>query len=250
MISFGIRNPKLLKEALTHRSYINENRLKDLKDNEELEFLGDAVLGLVISDYLYRRYPRYSCGELSKLKGIVVSEPILTRRARNLNVGKYLLLGKGEEQAGGRSRSSILSDALEAIIGALYLDRGLGAARHFILREFGEEINSLVREKYLQDYKGLLQEIIQGRFKRKPSYEGALRLPPLLKKRPNNKILPDSSGRLYYKVIGQRGPQHKKVFTIEARLGKKVIGKGRGKSKKEAEQRAAQQALSKIKNKK
>ena len=215
MISFGIKNRRLLKEALTHRSYINENKLKDLKDNEELEFLGDAVLGLVISDYLYRKYPEYSCGELSKLKGIVVSEPILTRRARNLNVGKYLLLGKGEEKAGGRSRSSILSDALEAIIGALYLDRGLGATRDFILREFGEEINSLVREKYLQDYKGLLQEIIQGRFKRKPSY----------------------------KVIGQRGPQHRKVFTVEARLGKRIIGKGRGKSKKEAEQKAAQQAL-------
>jgi len=215
VISFGIKNRRLLKEALTHRSYINENRLKDSKDNEELEFLGDAVLGLVISDYLYRRYPRYSCGELSKLKGIVVSEPILAKRAKSLKVGKYLLLGKGEERAGGRSRPSILSDALEAIIGALYLDRGLETTRDFILREFGEEINSLVREKYLQDYKGLLQEIIQGRFKRKPSY----------------------------KVIGQRGPQHKKVFTVEARLGKRIIGKGRGKSKKEAEQKAAQQAL-------
>ena len=215
MISFGIKNRRLLKEALTHRSYINENRLKDLKDNEELEFLGDAVLGLVISDYLYRRYPRYSCGELSKLKGIVVSEPILARRAKSLKVGKCLLLGKGEERAGGRSRPSILSDALEAIIGALYLDRGLGTTRDFILREFSEEINSLVREKYLQDYKGLLQEIIQGRFKRKPGY----------------------------KVIGQRGPQHKKVFTVEARLGKRIIGKGREKSKKEAEQKAAQQAL-------
>ncbi len=197
MISFGIKNRRLLKEALTHRSYINENRLKDSKDNEELEFLGDAVLGLVISDYLYRRYPRYSCGELSKLKGIVVSEPILTKRAKILGVGKHLFLGKGEERAGGRSRPSILSDALEAIIGALYLDRGLGTTRDFILREFSEEINSLVREKYLQDYKGLLQEIIQGRFKRKPSY----------------------------KVIGQRGPQHKKVFTVEARLAKGLLGK-------------------------
>ena len=180
--------------------------------------MGDAVLGLLISDYLYRKYPQYSCGELSKLKGIVVSEPILTKRAKILGVGKHLFLGKGEERAGGRSRSSILSDALEAIIGALYLDRGLGAARHFILREFGEEINFLVKEKYLQDYKGLLQEIIQDRFKRKPSY----------------------------KVIGQRGPQHKKVFTVEARLGKRTIGKGKGKSKKEAEQRAAQQALKSV----
>lgn len=216
--NFGIRDNKLLNQALTHRSYINENRLKDLKDNEELEFLGDAVLGLVISDYLYRKYPDYSCGELSKLKGIVVSEPILTKRAQSLGVGKYLLLGKGEERAGGRARSSILSDALEAIIGALYLDRGLETARHFILREFSEEINFLVKKKYLQDYKGRLQEIVQARFKRKP----------------------------LYRVISQRGPQHKKIFIIEARLGKRVIGEGKGKSKKEAEQRAAQQALAKI----
>ena len=222
MITFGIKNRKLLEKALTHRSYINENKLKDLEDNEELEFLGDAVLGLVISDYLYQKYPEYSCGELSKLKGIVVSEPILTKRAKSLKVGKCLLLGKGEEKVGGRSRSSILSDALEAIIGALYLDRGLETVRHFILKEFGEEINSLVKEKYLQDYKGRLQEIIQGKSKRKPSY----------------------------KVIGQKGPQHRKVFTIEARIGKRVIGKGRGKSKKEAEQRAAQQALTAMKNEK
>jgi ribonuclease-3 len=217
--NFGIRNSRLLKQALTHRSYINENRLKDLKDNEELEFLGDAVLGLVISDYLYRKYPQYSCGELSKLKGIVVSEPILTKQAEILGIGRCLLLGKGEERAGGRHRPSILSDTLEAIIGALYLDRGLGTARHFILRRFGGEINFLVKEKYLQDYKGQLQEIIQARFKRKPRY----------------------------KVIGERGPQHRKTFTIEARLGKRIIGKGRGKSKKEAEQRAAQQALMKLK---
>lgn len=220
--NFGIRNSKLLNQALTHRSYINENRLKDLKDNEELEFLGDAVLGLVISDYLYRKYPEYSCGELSKLKGIVVSEPILTKRAQSLGVGEYLLLGKGEERAGGRARPSILSDALEAIIGALYLDRGLETARHFILGEFGEEINFLVKKKYLQDYKGRLQEIVQARFKRKP----------------------------LYKVISQRGPQHRKIFIIEARLGKRVMGEGKGKSKKEAEQRAAQQALSKIESEK
>lgn len=215
---FGIRNRRLLKEALTHRSYINENKLKGLKDNEELEFLGDAVLGLVISDYLYRKYPQYSCGELSKLKGIVVSEPILTKQAKILGVGKRLLLGKGEEKAGGRVRSSILSDVLEAIIGALYLDRGLRAARDFILEEFIKEINSLTKEKYLQDYKGLLQEIIQAEFKRKPGY----------------------------KVVLERGPQHRKTFTVEARLGKMVIGKGKGNSKKEAEQKAAQQALSTI----
>lgn len=220
--NFGIRNSKLLNQALTHRSYINENRLKDLKDNEELEFLGDAVLGLVISDYLYRKYPEYSCGELSKLKGIVVSEPILTKRAQGLGVGKYLLLGKGEERAGGRARPSILSDALEAIIGALYLDRGLETARRFILEGFAREIGSFIKEEYLQDYKGRLQEIIQARFKRKPRY----------------------------KVIGERGPQHRKVFTVEVRLGERVIGEGKGKSKKEAEQRAAQQALVKIESEK
>ncbi len=220
--NFGIRDNKLLKEALTHRSYIHEYRVKGLKDNEELEFLGDAVLGLVISDYLYRRYPEYSCGELSKLKAVIVSEKILSKRAKTLGIGRYLLLGKGEERAGGRDRPSILSDALEAIIGALYLDRGLETARHFILREFSEEIDSLVKRKYLQDYKGWLQEIIQARFKRKPRYQ----------------------------VIGERGPQHRKVFTVEARLGKRVMGRGRGRSKKEAEQRAAQQALVRMESEK
>jgi ribonuclease-3 len=216
--NFGIRSQKILKEALTHSSYVNESKLKGLKDNEELEFLGDAVLGLVVSDYLYRTYPQYSCGDLSKLKSIVVSEPILVRRAKILGIGKYLRLGKGEEKAGGRKRSSILSDGLEAVIGALYLDCGLEAARRFILKEFKNEINFVIEEKYLQDHKGLLQEIVQARHKRKPAY----------------------------KVTSAKGPQHKKTFTVEVRVGTRTMGKGQGKSKKEAEQMAAQQAIRKI----
>lgn len=207
-----------LKKAMTHKSYANENRGENIKDNERLEFLGDAVLDLVISEYIFRHYPDYPEGELAKTRAVVVSAPTLARIAKKIGLGQYLLLGRGEEMTGGRERDSILADAFEALVGAIYLDQGLQIVSQFILDYLVEEISTVERGEHLRDYKTLLQEEIQKR----------------------------SNTRPLYRVVHEEGPDHDKRFTVQVEYKNRIIGTGIGQSKKEAQQRAAADAISKF----
>lgn len=207
-----------LQKSMTHKSYANENRNDHIKDNERLEFLGDAVLDLVISEYIFRQHPEYPEGELAKMRAVVVSAPTLAKVSKNLNLGQYLRLGKGEELTGGRERDSILADTFEALVGAIYLDGGLNAARNFILDNLISEVALVERGEHLQDYKTLLQEEIQKR----------------------------SNTRPLYRVIDEVGPDHNKQFTVQVEYKNRVIGVGTGQSKKEAQQRAAKDAIARI----
>ncbi len=224
-LGVAFRRPRLLAQALVHRSYRPEGeshggRGQELAptSNERLEFLGDAVLGQVVAEHLYRDFPGWSEGELTKLKAAVVSEIALSEVARRLSLGRFLVMAKGEEQSGGRERPSLLSDALEAIIGATYLDRGLRAARELVLRVLAEPMRALERDKHRRDYKTLLQELTQERHK----------LPPV------------------YRVVAEQGPDHDKTFVVEVRFRRHLLGEGAGKSKKQAEQKAAKTALEDI----
>lgn len=211
-LDITLRRPDLLRQALTHKSAEQELHLPS---NERLEFLGDSVLDLVVAQYLYRRHPELAEGDLTKLKAVAVSEPALATVAREIDLGRYLLLAKGEEQTGGRERNSILADAMEALFAAVYLDRGLRITRDLILRLLGGQLEVIERREHEPDYKTLLQEKIQE----------VHRTPPT------------------YRVVSQTGPDHDRTFVAEVRIGRKVLGSGRGKSKKQAEQGAARQAL-------
>ena len=206
------RRLDLLRWAITHKSAEQE---LNLPSNERLEFLGDAVLELIIAEHLYRSHPDLAEGDLTKLKAVAVSEPVLAAIARQLDLGRYLLLAKGEEQTGGRDRNSILADALEAVFAAVYLDRGLRAARALILQLLAGHLDAIERREYEPDYKTLLQEKIQDIHRAPPTY----------------------------RVIAQSGPDHDRTFIAEARIGRQILGRGTGKSKKQAEQAAARQAL-------
>jgi len=206
------RRPALLKQALTHKSAEQE---LNLPANERLEFLGDAVLDLVLAERLYHSHPDLAEGDLTKLKAVAVSEAVLSEVARELDLGRYLLLARGEEQSGGRTRSSILADAMEAIFAAVYLDRGFRAARDLIMRLLGGRLGMIERREHEPDYKTLLQERIQEIHRAPPTY----------------------------RVVSQTGPDHDRTFVAEARIGKTILGSGIGKSKKQAEQAAARQAL-------
>jgi len=208
-------NPDLLVEALTHRSRQGEDEGAAGISNERLEFLGDAVLGQVIASHLYERFPDWSEGKLTRLKAVTVSEVILGKVAQALDLGSYVLLSKGEEQSGGRKRLSLLADAVEAIIGAVYLDQGIEAAHVLVLRLLGLHLETILSDQYEQDYKTVFQELIQERHKQAP----------------------------VYRVVDQSGPDHDRTFVVEAMLGDQILGVGSGKSKKEAEQMAAKQAL-------
>ncbi len=213
-LGLTLKRPELMQQALRHKSAQQE---PEALSNERLEFLGDAVLGLTIAGYLYRTHPDLPEGQLTKVKAVAVSEMMLARVARELQLGEYLILAKGEEQSGGRNRSSILADALEAVIAAVYLDRGLTAARRVILSLFGEPLHIIERSEHEQDHKTLLQEKIQGLHRKPPSYF----------------------------VVSESGPDHDRTFVAEVRLSGKALGRGSGKSKKQAEQSAARDALSK-----
>ncbi|QXM07468.1 ribonuclease III [Crassaminicella indica] len=217
-IGYTFKDIALLNEALTHSSYANENKKRNGKHNERLEFLGDAVLSIVISDYLYNRLYTLQEGELTKIRASIVCEPSLANCSRLMNFGKYLLLGKGEEVTGGRERVSILADTFEAIIGAIYLDGGLSKAKEFILNSLKMTIEDAIEGKIFKDYKTHLQEIIQS----------------------------VNDDKINYEVIDEIGPDHNKVFYVHVKIGNKVLGKGSGKSKKEAEQNAAKEALNKV----
>ncbi len=211
------RHAALYEEALTHPSYANEVGLAF--SNQRLEFLGDAVLQLVVSERLFRRYPNLPEGALTQRRAAVVCEEALVRAAERLALGRYLRLGRGEQNSGGRRRPSSLADAVEALIGAIYLDRGLARARAVTLEVLGPELDSVERGTQRRDYKTLLQEETQRRF------AGA-----------------DPAGRPEYTVVEQLGPDHERLFRVEVTLAGRVIGRGEGHSKKEAEQRAAEAA--------
>ncbi|MTI47693.1 ribonuclease III [Sporosalibacterium faouarense] len=215
-IGYSFENDELLNRAFTHSSFANEHKRQNLSNNERLEFLGDSVLSVVVSDYIFEKYPNYPEGELTKLRATVVCEPSLAIIAKKLNLGIYLLLGKGEEATGGRERVSIVADAVEAVIGAIYLDGGLINARKFILSIFTAIIDEAVKGKLFIDYKTELQEVLQRTTKAK----------------------------IRYTVINEDGPDHNKIFQIGVKVGNKLLGEGMGKSKKEAEQNAAKSALS------
>lgn len=212
-IGYHFKDPQYLMTALTHSSYANENKGSG-NCNERLEFLGDSVLGVVVADYLFHNCPQMPEGDLTKTRAAMVCEKALCGFSTQLGVGDYLRLSHGEQNSGGRSRPSILADAFEAIIAALYLDGGMPAARKFILR-FVVPALKTTRPKPFKDYKTALQEIIQQ----------------------------NPEERLEYILIGESGPDHNKHFTVEVHLNRNVIGKGGGRSKKEAEQQAAREAL-------
>lgn len=209
-----------LREAFLHSSYTGELQDKKLKSNERLEFLGDAVIDLVINHYLIENFENLSEGELTKIKSVVVSGPVLAERARELELGEYLLLGCGEEESGGRERTSILGDTFEALVGTIFLNRGYPKAKQFVIENLREEIKLVINKQHRRDYKSLLQEETQAKFGVKPVYT----------------------------MIKEEGADHRKEFTIAVTIDQaKIRAKGRGKNKKEAEQAAAKQAYLKLK---
>jgi ribonuclease-3 len=216
IIDYKFNNIKVLENSLTHSSYSNEDKAYNKINNERLEFLGDAVLSISVSRFIYDEFPDYPEGELTKLRARVVCEDTLSLVAENLNIGKYLLLGKGEEASGGRERKSILADALEAVIAAIYLDGGYKEAEKFVLDNLTDYIRAAVKGKIVSDFKSYLQEYYQGK---------------------------SPSCKIRYIVTKEEGPDHEKVFHVNAVVNKKVVGKGVGKNKKIAEQNAAKDAL-------
>ncbi|MCP9438552.1 MAG: ribonuclease III [Nitrospira sp.] len=220
-LPYRFRNRALLDEALTHKSYVNENRDKHVRHNERLEFLGDAVLSLIISEYLATRYPELREGALSKLKADLVSESSLAAAARRLDLGAHLKMGRGEERSMGRKKPSLLADGLEAVIAAVYLDGGIKASRTFVLETLAEELRkmeSMQTSPGRGDYKTRLQEWCQKRHKFVPRYH----------------------------TLRETGPDHQKLFQVEVSVGDETLGVGQGSSKKEAEQEAARRALERI----
>jgi ribonuclease III len=218
-IGFTFNDSGLLVHALTHKSYANENRVP--YHNERMEFLGDAVLGLVISEYLMKACPDSTEGDLSRLRAAVVSEPALAAISREIGLGDHLLLGKGEDQTGGREKDSLLADCLEALIAAVYLDAGKDAADSLVIRLFEEAIKKTSASGNSLDYKTALQELCQEQLKQLPEY----------------------------RVVSETGPDHQKQFEMEVWIKGQLSGRGTGKSKKEAEQRAAKEALAMLSEK-
>ncbi len=210
----------LIDRALTHSSFVNENKRKDLSDNERIEFLGDAVLKLAVSDYLYLHYPEKNEGDLTKIRAAVVSDLSLSEKAKNLNIGQYLLLGENEKLSGGDKKKSNLANALEAIIASIYLDSGLEEAKKVVINLLKDDIEKAASEGFIIDYKSALQELCQ-----------------------KNKW-----GLPFYKVLKELGPKHNRIFLVEVRIKGLGYGFGRGRTKKEAEQSAAKTALTKVKN--
>jgi ribonuclease-3 len=218
LLGHQFNNSQILHHALCHRSVILENGGSYDQSNETLEFLGDAVLGLVVVEHLFREFPDKTEGDLSKVKSHVVSGKVLQDIARNMNLGSYILMSRNEVRNGGRDRSSILEDTLEAIIGALYLDGGLEVARNFIDRRIISDIDDLIAGKLDRNYKSQLLEYVQGIGLSSPVYN----------------------------VISEDGPDHKKHFEIEVKVQNKSLGIGSGRSKKAAQQQAAHEAVKRL----
>ncbi|GEC88184.1 MULTISPECIES: ribonuclease III [Brevibacillus] len=217
MIGFRFRDESVLRQAFTHSSYVNEQRGKRISDNERLEFLGDAVLELTVSQFLYKTFPKMSEGEMTKLRAAIVCEPSLVKFAELLNFGDLVLLGKGEELTGGRQRPALLADVFEAFVGALYLDQGLDAVFSFMEKYVYPRID---KGEFAQvtDFKSQLQEFVQQ----------------------------DNLGDIHYRIVEEKGPAHNREFVSEVLLNNRSLGIGSGRSKKEAEQQAAARALVKL----
>ena len=211
VIGYEFGQEGLLRQALTHSSFANEKHMKKLSDNERLEFLGDAVLELVSSEFLYLNYPNLPEGKLTKLRASIVCEPTLALCTKEISLGDYLYLGKGEDLTGGRNRKSILSDAMEAVIGAIYLDGGFANAKEFIMKFILTDID---KKQLFYDRKTILQEVVQAEHE-----------------------------QLSYVLTEESGPDHDKSFTVEVHIGDKCVSMGKGHTKKAAEQEAAYKAL-------
>lgn len=216
--SYTFKNQELLEQALTHSSFLNDNRQSAVSDNERLEFLGDAVLELIVSEFLYTKYPELSEGEMTKLRAAVVCEPSLAEAAKNLNIGSRIKMSKGEERTGGRERGSILSDCFEAVIGALFIDGGLTAAKKFAMDNLSGRIKACRTSFMTSDHKTHLQEQIQ-KWSKEP---------------------------LEYLVVEETGPAHDRTFTVELSHAGIILASAQGKSKKEAEQNCAGIALERL----
>ena len=219
-IKIKFRKKALLNQALIHRSFLYEkSKTKDgLIAYEELEFLGDAVLGLVVSEYFYKRFPHSGEGKLSRLRANIVNRNVLYPKALELNLGEFLLISQSEEKSGGRKRAGLLADVLEAIVGVVYLDGGWPKAKRFVLAHFKEELEKAEHPEYFRDFKSFLQEFIQRNYKTVP----------------------------HYKVVSTEGPDHRKVFSVSVEFNGNICGRGKGLSKKEAEQKAAKIAFEKL----
>jgi len=218
-IGYKFKNEAYLKEALTHRSYSNEAEKMKRFNNEKLEFLGDAILNLITTEYIYELYEKKTEGELAKLKSQIISEPVFSTIASDIELGEYLYLSNGEIMSGGRNRRSILGDAFEALIGAIFKDSDYYTAKDVALKFLLGKINKLEEIEGTGDYKTVLQEFVQGKYRKMPEY----------------------------KLLGTKGPDHDKIFEICVRWNNKIYGVGIGRSKKEAEKHAAKEALEKLK---
>ena len=217
-LGISFRQVSLLEQAFVHRSYLNENPDFDLSDNERLEFLGDAILNFIVAERLYKEFPKLPEGNLTEIRASLVCRDTLAEVASSLRLGDWLLLGQGEEASGGRMKQSNLANAMEALIGAIYLDRGLATARKFILRQLKPELKKIKAGKMTPNYKALVQELIQGQKKPAPVYN----------------------------LVEAAGPDHNKEFTAEILVEGEVLGRGTGKSKKAAESQAARAAWEKL----
>lgn len=216
----AFRDADILKQALTHRSYLNENPAQALKDNERLEFLGDAVLDFLTADLLYNRFPDFPEGRLTRLRAALVRNETLAELGRTCGIGEALLMGKGEEASGGRTRLNNLSRAFEAVIGGLYLDQGIEAIREFLLPHLLPLLERVLQEALDQDARSRLQEWSQAQRNVTPAYH----------------------------TVGETGPDHSKEFLVEVTIGEEVIGRGSGRSKQSAAQAAAKDALTAVQN--
>jgi ribonuclease-3 len=220
-IGFEFADKSLLQRAITHRSYLNEHPDFPLEDNERLEFLGDAVLDFVTGEYLYNRFPELAEGPLTSLRSVLVRRRTLARFAQELDLGGFLLMGHGEAESGGRNRAATLCAALEAVVGALYLDAGLEAVRSFIMPFVEPEVARALEGRWDKDAKSLLQELVQGQMQRTP----------------------------HYRTIDERGPDHAKEFTVQVVIDGVAYGQGSGPSKQQAAQAAAAEALGQLEDK-
>lgn len=218
IICYTFKDKKLGYMAFTHSSYTNEKKNKKMPNYERLEFLGDSVVSMIVSEYLYKNYPNLPEGELTKIRAIVVCESTLYKCSKKMGFGQFLFLGKGEELTGGRERVSILADLFETVTGAIYLDGGYEEAKKFAINQLEDIIKDAIEGKVFLDYKTELQEILQK----------------------------NSNTDISYITINETGPDHDKVFEVQVRNGDKVLGTGKGKTKKDAEQDAAKEALNKI----
>ncbi|MBI4744519.1 MAG: ribonuclease III [Actinobacteria bacterium] len=220
-LGLTFRDKNLLKIALTHRSFSLVSGERIFEVNERLEFLGDAILSFVITDFIFNQFPQFSEGDLAKLRASLVNSNVLADIGSKISLGECILLGKGTELTGGRERTSILADCFEAIIGAIYIDQGIEVVRQFIIDKFRDIILASAENNILADFKTNLQELTAQKFG----------------------LLPE------YKIVSEEGPVHEKIFNVEVLIDKKVYGRGKGKSKKKAEQAAAEEAFEHLKEK-